>query len=186
MGHLSIKRNAASAVSTFGFNSGYVEDLYAQYLENPESVSERWREFFADYQPGPTFHPHVATETAPGMAVAAGPVTQERLDGTPEPAPVKTGGDGAPSPTAPSPEARRPEPPAEPAQPAEPPRASWRTWRPASKSRRPPPRGRSRSSSWPRTAASSTTPSALSAARRSPSPTSSPTRSSRRSRTSRR
>ena len=44
-------------MSTFGFNSGYVEDMYAQFLENPESVSESWREFFADFQPGPTFRP---------------------------------------------------------------------------------------------------------------------------------
>ncbi|WP_420456647.1 multifunctional oxoglutarate decarboxylase/oxoglutarate dehydrogenase thiamine pyrophosphate-binding subunit/dihydrolipoyllysine-residue succinyltransferase subunit [Rubrivirga sp.] len=42
----------------FGFNSGYVEDLYAQYRQNPESVSESWREFFADFDPGPT---HAAT-----------------------------------------------------------------------------------------------------------------------------
>ena len=39
----------------FGFNSGYVEDLYAQYLQNPESVSASWRDFFADFNPGPTF-----------------------------------------------------------------------------------------------------------------------------------
>ncbi|CAN5626333.1 multifunctional oxoglutarate decarboxylase/oxoglutarate dehydrogenase thiamine pyrophosphate-binding subunit/dihydrolipoyllysine-residue succinyltransferase subunit [soil metagenome] len=38
-------------MSTFGFNSGYVEDLYAQFLQNPASVSESWREFFADYEP---------------------------------------------------------------------------------------------------------------------------------------
>ena len=38
-----------------GFNTGYIEDLYKQYLENPESVSESWREFFADYQPNASF-----------------------------------------------------------------------------------------------------------------------------------
>jgi len=42
-------------VSTLGFNTGYVEELYRQYLENPESVSESWREFFADYKPGESF-----------------------------------------------------------------------------------------------------------------------------------
>ncbi len=58
------------AVSTpFGFNTGYVEDLYAQYLENPESVSERWRDFFADYNPGPSFHP----PAAPAVAEPAAP-----------------------------------------------------------------------------------------------------------------
>ena len=39
----------------FGFNSGYVEDLYALYRQNPESVSASWREFFADFDPGPTY-----------------------------------------------------------------------------------------------------------------------------------
>ena len=42
-------------MSTLGFNTGYVEELYRQYLENPESVSESWREFFADYKPGESF-----------------------------------------------------------------------------------------------------------------------------------
>ncbi len=44
-------------MTTFGSNLGYVNELYARYLEDPESVSEAWREFFADYpvgQPQPT------------------------------------------------------------------------------------------------------------------------------------
>ncbi|WP_243664928.1 2-oxoglutarate dehydrogenase E1 subunit family protein, partial [Rhodothermus marinus] len=39
-------------MSTLGFNTGYVEELYRQYLENPESVSESWREFFCRLQAG--------------------------------------------------------------------------------------------------------------------------------------
>ena len=39
----------------FGFNSGYVEDLYALYRQNPESVSPSWRDFFADFDPGPAY-----------------------------------------------------------------------------------------------------------------------------------
>ena len=68
----------------FGFNSGYVEDLYAQYLQNPESVSESWRDFFADFNPGPTFTGTIgaAPATAPGKTtnVATGP-RPERLGG---------------------------------------------------------------------------------------------------------
>ncbi|HZF51072.1 MAG TPA: 2-oxoglutarate dehydrogenase E1 component [Polyangiaceae bacterium] len=30
----------------FGINQGFVEELYAQYLENPESVDPAWRSFF--------------------------------------------------------------------------------------------------------------------------------------------
>ncbi len=70
-------------MSTFGFNSGYVEDLYAQYLENPESVSESWREFFADYQPGPTFSPRTAgadVETAVVAEVVTAKPDVARLD----------------------------------------------------------------------------------------------------------
>jgi 2-oxoglutarate dehydrogenase E1 component len=42
-------------VSAFGFNTGYVEELYSLYLEDPEAVSESWREFFEDYHPRETF-----------------------------------------------------------------------------------------------------------------------------------
>ncbi len=38
-------------MSNLGFNSGYIEELYRQYLDNPESVSESWKEFFQDYRP---------------------------------------------------------------------------------------------------------------------------------------
>jgi 2-oxoglutarate dehydrogenase E1 component len=55
-------------VSTLGFNTGYVEELYRQYLENPESVSESWREFFADYKPGESFV--AAPEMRPGAEPA--------------------------------------------------------------------------------------------------------------------
>jgi 2-oxoglutarate dehydrogenase E1 component len=34
-----------------GPNSGLVEEMYRQYLENPQSVAESWRDFFEDYQP---------------------------------------------------------------------------------------------------------------------------------------
>src|SRR5690606_15822809 len=40
-----------SAFEAFGPNSGLVEELYRQYLGNPGSVGERWKEFFADYTP---------------------------------------------------------------------------------------------------------------------------------------
>jgi len=58
-------------VSTLGFNTGYVEELYRQYLENPESVSESWREFFADYRPGESFVAARETTQAPAEAPAA-------------------------------------------------------------------------------------------------------------------
>ncbi len=53
------------AVSALGFNSGYVEELYARYLKDPSSVSESWRDFFADFEPA-------QPQTAPEPAAPAG------------------------------------------------------------------------------------------------------------------
>ncbi len=38
-------------MSTFGSNLGYVDELYARYLEDPSSVSEAWQEFFHGFRP---------------------------------------------------------------------------------------------------------------------------------------
>ncbi|HEY7823703.1 MAG TPA: hypothetical protein VIG24_12755, partial [Acidimicrobiia bacterium] len=35
----------------FGPNRSRVDAMYRRYLEDPESVAEVWREFFADYEP---------------------------------------------------------------------------------------------------------------------------------------
>ncbi len=53
-------------MSSLGFNTGYIEDLYRQYLDDPDSVSESWRDFFADYRPSESFL--AATEARPGGA----------------------------------------------------------------------------------------------------------------------
>ncbi len=42
-------------MSNLGFNTGYIEELYRQYLDNPESVSESWKEFFQDFRPDQGF-----------------------------------------------------------------------------------------------------------------------------------
>ena len=36
-------------MSLLGFNTGYVEELYKRFQNDPSSVSESWRDFFADY-----------------------------------------------------------------------------------------------------------------------------------------
>jgi multifunctional 2-oxoglutarate metabolism enzyme len=70
-------------VSAFGFNTGYVEELYKQYLENPESVSESWKEFFADYRPSESFL--AAAEARPAVE-SRGPQAPGHGDGAlPEP-----------------------------------------------------------------------------------------------------
>jgi pyruvate/2-oxoglutarate dehydrogenase complex dihydrolipoamide acyltransferase (E2) component len=35
----------------FGTNLWLVDEMYEEYLESPESVSETWQEFFSDYRP---------------------------------------------------------------------------------------------------------------------------------------
>ncbi|MEO1633153.1 MAG: hypothetical protein AAFU38_20495, partial [Bacteroidota bacterium] len=85
-------------MSNFGFNSGYVDDIYAQYLEDPNSVSESWREFFADYDPSPTFigaNPdRIAATTAPPATTppaTSQPASTPSGDGaTKEAAPART------------------------------------------------------------------------------------------------
>ena len=37
----------------FGGNAPYVEDLYEQYLEDPNSVDEKWRQYFDRLQQAP-------------------------------------------------------------------------------------------------------------------------------------
>ena len=32
----------------FGANVGLIDEIYRQYLDNPESVSPAWRDFFAE------------------------------------------------------------------------------------------------------------------------------------------
>ncbi len=55
----------------FGTNSWLVDEMYAQYLSDTESVSESWREFFSDYRGAApaTFGAHAA----PPAPVAASP-----------------------------------------------------------------------------------------------------------------
>ena len=36
----------------FGFNQGFVEEIYAQYLENPAAVDINWRKFFESQNGG--------------------------------------------------------------------------------------------------------------------------------------
>ena len=90
----------------FGFNSGYVEDLYALYRQNPESVSESWRDFFADFDPGPSYSESIGADPSESEAKASMIVPAQ---------PDRSGGDGAPS--EPSAQTSPPQTPPAPTQP---------------------------------------------------------------------
>ena len=40
-----------AGAGAFGPNAWLVEDMYDRFLADPTSVSDSWREFFADYRP---------------------------------------------------------------------------------------------------------------------------------------
>ncbi|MGW1766945.1 multifunctional oxoglutarate decarboxylase/oxoglutarate dehydrogenase thiamine pyrophosphate-binding subunit/dihydrolipoyllysine-residue succinyltransferase subunit [Streptomyces sp. NPDC002073] len=76
--------------SGFGANEWLVDEIYQQYLQDPNAVDRAWWDFFADYKPG-------------GQAVAAQPEKPAVTAEAPAPAPAATGGpaQSAPAPAAP-------------------------------------------------------------------------------------
>ena len=75
-------------MSSLGYNTGYIEDLYNQYIADPKSVSESWQEFFADYHPSESFVSVPAETRAPEAQPTPVPAGGK-------PAPAMRGGDGA-------------------------------------------------------------------------------------------
>ena len=49
----------------FGGNAPYVEELYEQYLEDPNSVDEKWRQYFDRLQQAPASDGRVETIDVP-------------------------------------------------------------------------------------------------------------------------
>jgi 2-oxoglutarate dehydrogenase E1 component len=70
------------ATGSFGPNAWLVDDMYDRFLVDPGSVSDSWREFFADYRPAPvpapqavTAPPQTATTTT--LATASQPLASD-------------------------------------------------------------------------------------------------------------
>ncbi|WP_271208678.1 2-oxoglutarate dehydrogenase E1 subunit family protein, partial [Streptomyces poonensis] len=91
-------KNPAAA---FGANEWLVDEIYQQYLQDPNSVDRAWWDFFADYKPG------AAASSAPAGTAAAGAA------GTTTQTPARTAAPAAQAPQAP----QAPAPAAAPAQP---------------------------------------------------------------------
>ncbi|MGW0732904.1 multifunctional oxoglutarate decarboxylase/oxoglutarate dehydrogenase thiamine pyrophosphate-binding subunit/dihydrolipoyllysine-residue succinyltransferase subunit [Streptomyces sp. NPDC002851] len=117
-------KNPAAA---FGPNEWLVDEIYQQYLQDPNSVDRAWWDFFADYKPGAKASSAEPTES--GAAAAGAVVTTEAAPAAPSaPAAASTQVEaptGAPAPTPPQPAVQAP--PAAPAKPVAktaPPRAA--------------------------------------------------------------
>jgi multifunctional 2-oxoglutarate metabolism enzyme len=65
----------------FGPNIWLVDEMYRQYQESPQSVSESWREFFEDYRP------HRAEPSGDGAAPTTRKEPAPRAEPKPEPRP---------------------------------------------------------------------------------------------------
>ncbi|MGW7219819.1 multifunctional oxoglutarate decarboxylase/oxoglutarate dehydrogenase thiamine pyrophosphate-binding subunit/dihydrolipoyllysine-residue succinyltransferase subunit [Streptomyces sp. NPDC054826] len=69
-------KNPAAA---FGANEWLVDEIYQQYLQDPNSVDRAWWDFFADYKPG-------APATSAPVSSTAAPTTGTNASGTATPA----------------------------------------------------------------------------------------------------
>ncbi|MFH9401856.1 multifunctional oxoglutarate decarboxylase/oxoglutarate dehydrogenase thiamine pyrophosphate-binding subunit/dihydrolipoyllysine-residue succinyltransferase subunit [Streptomyces sp. NPDC017638] len=103
-------KNPAAA---FGANEWLVDEIYQQYLQDPNSVDRAWWDFFADYKPGAPATPAPAGAAATG---AAETTTAPQAPAAPAPAPQAA----APAPKPAAAPAQAPAAKAAPAQPAQP------------------------------------------------------------------
>jgi 2-oxoglutarate decarboxylase len=85
------------AGGAFGPNAWLVDDMFEEYRNDPTSVSESWREFFADYVPGGPTAPVVPpAPPSPGTADASGDgPTGAEPGAAPSSAAANSGGPGS-------------------------------------------------------------------------------------------
>ncbi|MEW2269537.1 multifunctional oxoglutarate decarboxylase/oxoglutarate dehydrogenase thiamine pyrophosphate-binding subunit/dihydrolipoyllysine-residue succinyltransferase subunit [Streptomyces griseofuscus] len=109
-------KNPAAA---FGANEWLVDEIYQQYLQDPNSVDRAWWDFFADYKPGAPATPAPAGTAAAGVAATPTPAPQA-APAPAAPAAPKPAAAPAPAAAAPAAPAAKTAPsPAKPAQPAQ-------------------------------------------------------------------
>ncbi|MFE9878986.1 multifunctional oxoglutarate decarboxylase/oxoglutarate dehydrogenase thiamine pyrophosphate-binding subunit/dihydrolipoyllysine-residue succinyltransferase subunit [Streptomyces sp. NPDC005784] len=103
-------KNPAAA---FGANEWLVDEIYQQYLQDPNSVDRAWWDFFADYKPGAPAASAPAGTAAAGAAgttpaAPAAPAPPAARQAPPQPAPAAPAPVAAPA--APKPAAAAPAP----------------------------------------------------------------------------
>ncbi|MET9763587.1 multifunctional oxoglutarate decarboxylase/oxoglutarate dehydrogenase thiamine pyrophosphate-binding subunit/dihydrolipoyllysine-residue succinyltransferase subunit [Streptomyces sp. NPDC006372] len=87
--------------ASFGANEWLVDEIYQQYLQDPNSVDRAWWDFFADYKPG------AAAASAPAGTAAAGAAGTTTAQPAAQAAPAQP---AAPAQAAPKPAAAAPAP----------------------------------------------------------------------------
>ncbi|WP_329401706.1 multifunctional oxoglutarate decarboxylase/oxoglutarate dehydrogenase thiamine pyrophosphate-binding subunit/dihydrolipoyllysine-residue succinyltransferase subunit [Streptomyces melanogenes] len=80
----------------FGANEWLVDEIYQQYLQDPNSVDRAWWDFFADYKPGASGTADKPVAGAPAAAAGAAVATPAA------PAPAATPAPATPAPAAPA------------------------------------------------------------------------------------
>ncbi|NMO01176.1 multifunctional oxoglutarate decarboxylase/oxoglutarate dehydrogenase thiamine pyrophosphate-binding subunit/dihydrolipoyllysine-residue succinyltransferase subunit [Gordonia sp. TBRC 11910] len=93
----------SSSTSDFGQNTWLVEEMYQQYVKDPNSVDPSWHEILKEYSPNGTNGTAPAAAAAPAPAPAATPAPA-----TPTPAPATPAAAPAAPATAPAPKPNTP------------------------------------------------------------------------------
>ncbi|MDH2387477.1 multifunctional oxoglutarate decarboxylase/oxoglutarate dehydrogenase thiamine pyrophosphate-binding subunit/dihydrolipoyllysine-residue succinyltransferase subunit [Streptomyces sp. HNM0663] len=91
----------ANPAAAFGPNEWLVDEIYQQYLQDPNSVDRAWWDFFADYKPGASAKPGTAERPAADSAAAGAAVTKPAAPAqAPAAAPAAPAQAAAPAPAA--------------------------------------------------------------------------------------
>ncbi|MFB7612952.1 multifunctional oxoglutarate decarboxylase/oxoglutarate dehydrogenase thiamine pyrophosphate-binding subunit/dihydrolipoyllysine-residue succinyltransferase subunit [Kitasatospora sp. NPDC056181] len=93
--------NSSASSTGFGPNEWLVDEIYQQYLQDPNSVDRAWWDFFADYKPGTEVTPvtQAATQVGPTPTTVAAPAPAAAAPAAPAPAAPAA---PAPAPAAPA------------------------------------------------------------------------------------
>ena len=85
----SVGQRTTTGAGAFGPNAWLVEDMYDRFRADPTSVSDSWREFFADYRPAGAPAPPTVAAPVPSAPPASAPIAVPSA-----PAPATTPGAG--------------------------------------------------------------------------------------------
>ncbi|MDX3753395.1 2-oxoglutarate dehydrogenase E1 subunit family protein, partial [Streptomyces sp. AK08-02] len=73
---ISTDEAPGNPAAAFGPNEWLVDEIYQQYLQDPNSVDRAWWDFFADYKPGAAAVPTATAGTAAAGAAETIPTPQ--------------------------------------------------------------------------------------------------------------